>query len=187
MRVVRQYEDSARWLTAHWRYDLNSDLSQLLQDQIAPGGRETIALNLLELCGMLMTAFVTQAILQNRPETVGDPVRLRGDHVAAVSRVNRCGASRDNHASPTMKLLGRLETTSGWSHVTKHTPGAHNVTADGFSRWPKDEIASNLQSLVTGERREQDIRESGRDFFDTMLQPVFPTEYPDEREWNVMA
>ena len=50
---------------------------------------------LTELSGMVITAFVTQVILQHRPETEGDPVLLRGDNFTTVSWVNRCGGSRD--------------------------------------------------------------------------------------------
>ena len=93
-----------------------------------------------------MTAFVTQVILKYRPETEGDPVLLRGDNVTAVSWVNRCGGSRDKRASLAMRRLGRVEITSAWSHVAKHTPGVQNVIADGISRWSKDKIASNFAS-----------------------------------------
>ena len=53
-----------------------------------------------------------------------------------------------------MRLLGRLEITSGSSHDAKHIPGVQNVVADGISRWPKEKIARNLQSLVQGDWRE---------------------------------
>ena len=55
-------------------------------------GVDAITINLLvELCGMVMTARVTQVILQDRPKTPGDPALLWGDNVAAVSWINRCG------------------------------------------------------------------------------------------------
>ena len=56
-----------------------------------------------------MTAFVTQVILQDRPETEGDPVLLRGDNVTAVSWVNRCGGSRDKRASLAMSYWADLK------------------------------------------------------------------------------
>ena len=157
----------------YWRYDLNINLSQLLKDQTVTSGQEAIIINLLELCGMVLTAFVTQVILQDRPETKGDPVLLRGENVTVVSWVNRCGGSCDKRASLAMRLLSRLEITSGWSHAPKHIPGVKNVIADGISTWPKNEIASNLRSLVTEEWKEQDIGDSGRVFFIQCHNPYF--------------
>ena len=77
-----------------WRYDLESNLPQLLKDQTVPSGQESMKINLLKLCGA-MAAFATNVILQERSKTEGDPVLLRGDNVAAVSWVDRCGRSRD--------------------------------------------------------------------------------------------
>ena len=64
-------------------------------------------------------------------------------------------------------------------------PGVQNALADGISGRPNDEIAnSNLQSLVTGEWREQNIGGSDGDVLDKMAQPVFPIEYIHDRVWN---
>ena len=100
----------------YWRYDLHPVLSRLLKNQTVTRGNDAITINLLELCGMVVTAYVTQVIMQDRPDTQGDPVLLRGDNVAAVSWINRCGGSHNRRASLAMRLLGRLEITSGWSH-----------------------------------------------------------------------
>ena len=54
---------------------------------------------------------------------------MRGD-IAAVSWINRYGGSRNRRAALAMRLLGRLEITSGWSHDAKHIPGVQNVVAD---------------------------------------------------------
>ena len=47
---------------------MDTNLSLLLKDQTVTSGQEAITINLLELCGMVMTAFVNQVILQDRPE-----------------------------------------------------------------------------------------------------------------------
>ena len=174
-------------LQVYWRYDLNHRLSELLRKQVVTKGEDAITINLLELCGMVMTAYVTQVLLKDRPKIPGDPVLLRGDNAAAVSWINRCGGSRNRRAALAMRLLGRLEITSGWTHDAKHIPGVQNVVADGISRWPKEQIARNLQSLVHGEWREKSIGQSGCDFFETILQPNFPTEYMDDVVWDAMT
>ena len=51
--------------------------------------------------------------------------------------------TRDRLVALAMRLLGRLEITSGWSHAAKHIPGVQNVVADGISRSPKEKIARN--------------------------------------------
>ena len=71
------------------RYNLNSHLTELLSNQIVTKGVEASTINMLELCVMIMTAYVTQIILQDRPKTLGGPVLLRGDIVTAVSLINR--------------------------------------------------------------------------------------------------
>ena len=100
---------------------------------------------------------------------------MMGDNVSAVSWINRCGGSRNRLAARAMRLLGRQEITSSWSHDAKHIPGVQNVVADGISRWSKEMIARNLQSLVQGECREQSIGRRGCEFFEIILQPDFPT------------
>ncbi|CAN0511574.1 unnamed protein product, partial [Scytosiphon promiscuus] len=52
---------------------------------------------------------------------------LRGENVAAVSWVNRCGGSRNGRVTLAMRLLGRLEIKSGWIHDAKHLSGVQNV------------------------------------------------------------
>ena len=111
---------------------------------------------------------------------------MRGD-IAAASWINRYGGSRNRRAALAMRLLGRLEITSGWSHDAKHIPGVQNVVADGISKWPNKKIARNLQTLTQGEWREQSIGKSGGEFLETILQPDFPTEYIDEIVWGAMT
>ena len=70
----------------------------------------------------------------------------RGDNVSAVLWLNRCGGARDKHAALVMRIMGRLEITSGWSHRAEHIPDVLNVLADGISRWQPDQIAEKLRS-----------------------------------------
>ena len=50
----------------NWRYDLNPHLAELLRNQIVTKGVNAITVNLLEICGMVMTAYVTRVILQKQ-------------------------------------------------------------------------------------------------------------------------
>ena len=127
---------------------MNPVVSRLLKSQTVTKGEDAVTINLLELGGMFMTAYVTQAILHDRPVMQGGPVLLRGDNMAAVSWINRCGGSHNRRASPALRLLGRLEITSGWSHDGKHIPGVQNVVAESISRWPKTEIGRRLETRV---------------------------------------
>ena len=40
---------------------------------------------------------------------------------------------------------------------------------------------------MTGEWKKQDIGDSGRSFSDTMLPPVFPDEFIDDKIYNAMT
>ena len=82
---------------------------------------------------MVVTAWVMLELAGDTPDSVGDPIVMRGDNVAAVTWVNRCGEARDKRACLLMRMLGRLEIKSGWSHDVKHIPGVQNTLADGIS------------------------------------------------------
>ena len=71
-----------------------------------------ITINLLELYGTIITAFVVHIMLADRPTSEGKSVKMRGDNVSAVSWVNRCGGSRDRRAGILMRMLGRMEIES---------------------------------------------------------------------------
>ena len=109
---------------------------------------------------------------------------MRGDNAAAVSWIPRCGGSRNRRAALAMRLLGRLELTSGWSHDAEHIHGVQNVVADGICTLSKEKIARNLQTLVQGEWREQTIGKSGCESFETIPQPDFPTVYMNDTVWD---
>ena len=125
--------------------------------------------------------------LLDRPQTPGHPVLSRGDNVAAVSWINRCGGSRNRRSVLAIGILGRLKITSGWSHDAEHIPAVQNVVSDGISRYPKEKISSNVQTLVQGECREQSRSKSGCQFFETIVQLDFPTEYIDDIVWRAMT
>ena len=175
-------------LKVYWRYSLAEALTLELKKQSVTKQAGSNTINLLELIGMMMSAFVMQITGNDRPEYAGDTVLLRGDNVSAVSWMNRCGGARDKRATLVMRIVGRLEMTSGWSHKAKHIPGVLNVLADGISRWQPDQIAEKLRSHVNeGDWRQVPLGQNSLKFLSILLQPAFPKERVDEEMWNLLT
>ena len=120
-------------LKVYWPYSLAEALTLELKKQSVTKHAGSNTINILELMGMMMSAFKVQETEHDRPEYTGDKVLLRGDNVSAVSWLNRRGGARDRRAALAMRIMGRLEITSRWSHKTKHIPGVLSVLADGIS------------------------------------------------------
>ena len=133
-------------LKIFWRYTISPTLSAELKRKALARETSDITINLLELGGMFMAAWVVQMVLKDKPQGEGQSVLMRGD--SAVSWTNRCGGSRDRRASLLMRLMGRMEIACGWCHVAKHIPGRENCLADGISRWDEDLIATNIEKLT---------------------------------------
>ena len=137
---------------------------------------------------MMMSAYVMQITEYDRPEYAGDTVLLRRDNVSAVSWLNRCGGARDKRAALVMRIMGRLEITSGWSHKAKHIPGVLNVLADGISRWQPNQIAEKLRSHVKeGNWRQVPLGQNSLEFLSILLQPAFPKERVGEGMWSLLT
>ena len=117
-----------------WRYDLPRELTTELKRKADLGETCTVTINLLELLGMVVTAWVMIELVGDRPDAKGDPILMRGDNKAAVSWITRCGGARDKRAFLLMRMLGRLELTGGWTPTAKHIPGVRNTLADDISR-----------------------------------------------------
>ena len=170
-----------------WRYALEPTLATSLKTQSKNARARKICINLLELAGMCMTAWLVQMIVRDQPRQAGDPVLLRGDNASAVAWINRCGGAKNRRAGTLMRLLGRLEIRNKWCHVAKHIPGAENVLADGISRWPAERVHENVTRLTNEIGwRQQDIGPSGRNIFELLLQEHWPEGMVDETFWNLM-
>lgn len=83
---------------------------------------------------MVITAYVTVNLVQDRPNKVGEPVMLRGDNMSAMTWVNQCRGTRDPTAAFLMRLLGVVELSAGWFCEAAHIQRIENVIADGTSR-----------------------------------------------------
>ena len=175
-------------LKVYWRYSLAEALTLELKKQSVTKLAVSITINLLELIGMMMSAFVMQITENDRPECARDTVLLRGDNVSAVSWLNRCDGARDKRAALVMRIMGRLEITCGWSHEAKHIPSVLNVLADGISRWQTDRIAEKLRSHVNeGDWRQVPLGQNSLEFVSILLQPAFTKERVDEGMWNLLT
>ena len=87
--------------------------------------------------------------------------------MSAVSCVNECVGAKDRRAGQLMKLLGRMEITSKWGHITKHILRVDDVLADSTSRWPENKVHENVARLTNQDDcwREHNIQVHGRKFF----------------------
>ena len=148
----------------------------------------TITINLLELRGMVVTAWVMIELTGGRPVIVGDPIAMRGDNVATVAWVHYCGGAKDRGACLFMRTLGRLEIKGGWSHAAKHIPGVQNTLANGISRWPRAELAEKVRE-VTGSNDwvVQDIDRQGLRMFDFVLVIKNVSNRHDDRLGDIMV
>ena len=68
-------------LEGFWCYTIDP---QLLSEMNRTKSCEITSI-LLELCGMIITAFVVQSLLDYRPTSDGESVMMRGDKVSVVS------------------------------------------------------------------------------------------------------
>ena len=56
----------------------------------------TITINPLELLGMVVTTWVMLELVGDKADAKGNPILFRGDNMAAVPCISRCGRARDN-------------------------------------------------------------------------------------------
>ena len=75
-----------------WIYDLPTELTAGRTEKNADHQETcTITINLLELLGMVVSAWVMLELVGDRPDAAGDPILMRSDNMAAVSWVSRSG------------------------------------------------------------------------------------------------
>lgn len=134
-----------------WRYDLNAEQAlKLNKSKKAIDGDGSIHINLLELLGMIMTAWVMVVVERQRPDVPGETALLRGDNTSAVHWVNSGGVGmrRDPRAGGLLRLLGSIELSGGWGFDAMHVKGTNNYLADGISRWPYAMVQRRLEQAA---------------------------------------
>ena len=121
------------------------------------------SINVLELLGMLVGAWMLVVTERRRPVTAGDCVLLRGDNKPSVAWIRRCRGGKELRSGALMRMLGALEVSSGWHSQSSHVSGVLNYLADGIWRWDASDVRANLIAACPHVRwRQVDIGEDGR-------------------------
>ena len=71
--------------SVHWRCDLPEELTAKLKCSAELRETCTVAINLLRIVGMVVTAWVMLELVDDRPAFEENPVLMRADNVTAVS------------------------------------------------------------------------------------------------------
>ena len=101
---------------------------------------------MLELFGMVVSAWVLVVLCAERPSARGDCILLRGDNEAAVQCVRRCHGGLEPRSGALMHLLGVLEVSSGWHFDALHVRGIYNGCLLYTSPSPRDKRQSRMPS-----------------------------------------
>jgi hypothetical protein len=131
-----------------WRFNLTQEMMTRVQKEAHKGRAQMLLnINILELLGMVMTAYVIVVQLHMQPEFDGDLVLLRGDNKSAVHWVNKAGGARDPRAGALMRLFGVVEMSSSWCFKANYIKGSDNSIADTISRGNYSDVSSRLTAL----------------------------------------
>ena len=129
----------------YWRYNLTGEERARTVRSRSREHVNWLSINVLELLGMVMTAFVMIVIRKDRPGRVGEPVLMTGDSSSTVQWVkNYKGGKGEVRWGGMMRIFGVLEQIGGWCIQAKHVRGVENGLADGMTRWKEHEIQSRL-------------------------------------------
>ena len=99
-----------------WRYDLTPDqCARVRGHQIHH--ENDISMNILELLGVVMSAWLMVVLLRETPEGTTDCVLLRGDDKSAVQWIKKCRGGNEARGGALMRYLGVLEIASGYIYI----------------------------------------------------------------------
>lgn len=131
-----------------WRFDFSVEVRARFRTRVC--GRDDLSINVLELLGMVVGAWVFLVQSDMQPAYALDSIRMRGDNSSAVSWVNKCRGGKEPRSGALMRILGCLEMGSKWRFDSLHVKGSDNTIADGISRWEYDSINHRLCSSWPG-------------------------------------
>ena len=148
--------ESGTW----WRMDFDEGVRTRLRQKVR--GRDDLSINVLELLGMVVTAWAFVGQTGAEPMYQRESILMRGDNQSAIHWINQCRGGREPRSGALMRILGCLEVRSGWCFRARHVKGVNNVLADGISRWDRASIPSALRSCRPDIAwQEQDLGQAG--------------------------
>ena len=138
-----------RW---YWFWTLPQEVERRTIAHRKHGEGDFMDINLLELLGVVVSAYVLVEMTEDRPGRKGEAVMMRADNTRAVGWVRKCRGGKKDKArvGALMRWLGVLESKGEWCFQAKHVPGVENTLADGLTRWKVEEIPNNLQRESPG-------------------------------------
>ena len=136
----------------YWRWELPGEVTKRTVKHNRKMAGDAISINLLEVVAAVMTAQVMIRGRGDRPEREGEAALIRTDNTSTVSCVVKCrsGGKGQERAGALMRMLGALEVEGGFGFQAKHIPGVENRLADGITRWPAEEVYTNLMRESPG-------------------------------------
>ena len=145
-----------------WRVDFDEDMRNRLHQEVE--ARDDLSINVLELLGMVVTAWVFIVLGANTPQHAQETILMRGDNMLAVHWAHHCRGGIEPRSGTLMRMLGCLEIGSGWCFQAKHVKGAANTLADRISRWDRSSIPSALHVFRPDVNwQEQNLGQAGAD------------------------
>jgi hypothetical protein len=131
-----------------WRYDLTQEeASRVLKEAHKIKPTMLLNINILELLGMVVSAYVMSIQLRIQQEFDGDLVLLRGDNQSAVHWINKAGGTKDPRAGALMRLFGVVEMSFKWCFKANYIKGVENTLADTISRNNANNVLQRLTLL----------------------------------------
>jgi hypothetical protein len=132
-----------------WQYLLSDE--QLVRststEKVAEGDHTRLDINVLELCGIVVNAFMFTAILKWKPLLPGSLLSLMADNTSAVCWVGKAGGARSARAGILIRWLGLIEHLSGWAFRTHYLKGVDNERADCASRLKSHDAQAKLVEM----------------------------------------
>eukprot|EP00953_Heterococcus_sp_UTEX-ZZ885_P010203 5960-Heterococcus_DN1.PRE.3 len=131
-----------------WRYDLTQEqASRVLKESHKNQPTMLLNINILELLGMVVSAYVMDIQLRIQPEFAGDLVLLRDDNKSAVDWINKAGGTKDPRAGALMRLFGVVEMSTSWCFKANYIKGIENTLVDTISRNSANDVLQRLTLL----------------------------------------
>ena len=94
---------------------------------------------------MVITAWVFVVQAGSRPAYARESIMMRGDNQTAVHGVTKRKGCKEPRSGALMRILGGLETRSGWRFTVALVAGVANTLAGGISRWDSQSRSADLR------------------------------------------